>query len=105
MAYLFKVDGSITKIEIDRSTERSGYDQMVKLVGGYIQMVDTWRGEVLICNEEGKLDKLPLNSNATLLYNTQNGFNAISPDNVFTPFDVIVGDCILASKEEAGYDI
>lgn len=41
-----------------------------ELVGGYIEIVplfDTFQGEeaVACCNEEGKLDRLPVNTNAT----------------------------------------
>jgi hypothetical protein len=105
MAHLFKVNGGIEEIEIDRSTETSGYNQLVELVGGIIQYIGAWDGRVFIVSEEGKLNKLPLNSNATLLCHVQNGFSAIHKDGTLHLFDVIVGDCILATKEEAGFDL
>ena len=44
---------------------------MQQVVDGYIQMVFPWRNDVaLICNEEGKLMGLPLNS--TKLYEAGN---------------------------------
>jgi len=61
MAKLIKAGGSISKIE---NIETMGLDDFQKLVGGYIEPlygVDN----VAIVNEEGLLNRLPLNLKAS----------------------------------------
>lgn len=80
MAEIIKVNGKRETIQ-DLSLENCQ-----KIVGGYIQHVYLKDGKVLIVNEEGKLDNLPVNQDASKLY-----------DN---PLDIIVGDVILADISE-----
>ena len=76
-------------------------EAMQKMVGGYIQqirlakpvVVGDIRYVVLICNEEGKLSGLPFNAIATRIAKL---------DNSIMIGDVIVGDAILLTAQEAG---
>lgn len=62
MATLIKVDGESLEIE---ATELK---QMQEAVGGYIEMVNFPDGSCMVCNEEGKLDELPMNAAATAIF-------------------------------------
>ena len=53
-------------------------------VGGWIEAVNLTDNITMWINEEGKLNNLPLNVTATLLYHT-----------VYGPYDLIVGNVIL----------
>ena len=89
--------GYATIIKADGTTSRTEYDKPIplkdlqKAVGGYIQIVpmfEKYKSKACIAfiNEEGKLDDLPLNVHATLLWETQVG-------NL--QGDYIVGDMII----------
>ena len=80
MAQVIKVDGTTEEIT-DLSLKG-----MQEAVGGYIEMVSTPNGKVLIVDEEGKLKNKEVNLKATTIYGNPN--------------DVIVGDCILADNNE-----
>ena len=43
-------------------------EEMQEIVGGWIEIVPTLDGRLMILNEEGKLDGLPANSKATALF-------------------------------------
>lgn len=58
-------------------------EAMQRIVGGYIQVVKPWGGDVvLVCNEEGKVLNLPINK--------------LVVDGTGRVFDVIVGTFFLA---------
>lgn len=42
-------------------------DELQKAVGGLIEFVQTPKGNILVVNEEGKINDLPLNVAATLI--------------------------------------
>jgi len=63
MARLIKTDGEIV-LDVDISS----LEKMQNLVGGYIQIVYLEEQRMLIVNEEGLLNKLPINDNASELY-------------------------------------
>jgi len=87
MALLIKVDGTKKIVKLD-----GGLEQMQKLVGGYIEFapfnatVDGVKYSEVMCNEEGKMDGLPLNPLANHLWNNRN--------------DMLVGDVVLVKKGE-----
>ena len=58
-------------------------------VGGYIEIVPTRDGRLLVCNEEGKLKGLPVNWKATELTR-----------GILAAEDLVVGDCVIADKVE-----
>jgi hypothetical protein len=59
-------------------------DELQELVGGYIELLGVpSKDRVLVVNEDGRLKGLPLNKNATDLYQR----------------DIIVGDAVITMKE------
>lgn len=79
MAYLLKVDGTI---------EYMGQNPPLKLlqkaVGGWIEPVMMSDGDIMYCNEEGKIMELPHNPAANKLINFD---------------DYIVGDVVVMSDD------
>lgn len=69
--------------EIDLNEGESQLSTLQKAVGGYIEAVDLSDNLTMWVNEEGKLNGLPINAIATLLWEKHFGFT-----------DVIVGDVI-----------
>jgi hypothetical protein len=70
--------------------------QLRQAVGGYIETVPYWehwdgRQAVAFCNEEGKLEGLPINANATSLWHSQ-----LSPRTID---DVLCGNVIIISAD------
>ena len=64
------------------------------IVGGYIEAVPTHDGRVMVCNEDGKRLNLPVNHAATLILHVAGGM----------PDDFVVGNVLIATKEELGGD-
>lgn len=85
MAKLIKVDGTIEDIEIPQGSQ---LDALQQAVGGDIQIVPcNYQGHtMMVCDEEGKLKGKAINDKATEIY----GY----------PYDVIVGDAIIAKEGE-----
>jgi hypothetical protein len=61
--------------------------ELQDIVSGYIQIVETTDGRLIVTNEEGKLKKLPTNGIATAYYK-------------YGKKDVIVGDVIIINKDQ-----
>jgi hypothetical protein len=68
--------------------------ELQTIVGGYIQAVGTVDGRYLICNEDGKRLNLPVNLAATIILHEAGGM----------PDDFVVGNVLIATKEEMGGD-
>jgi hypothetical protein len=81
MAKIIKSDGTVVE------NVGTSLKELQKAVGGYIEMVHTWDNRWLIVNEEGKLMGLPVNEEATRLYE-------------YGDHDVIVGDVVVAEYGE-----
>lgn len=95
-----------------RFEELSGLEAMQKVVGGYIELVPmtlniagTQHEVSLFCNEEGKLEGLPLNRRATQMagrnlrpgdYLAGDVFLTGAPDDDGNETDVPVPDCFRA---------
>lgn len=62
MAKLLKTSGEVV-LNVDISTLK----QMQELVGGYIELCYLKSGEILVVNEEGLLNQLPHNEQASEL--------------------------------------
>lgn len=95
-------DGSSTREVFDGPP---GLETLQKAVGGYIELVpmfDTVAVEgrkvpaVVFCNEEGKLDGLPINPNATELWSNAAGYDLA--DVLVGPVAVIYGDRALLDR-------
>lgn len=86
-AKIYKADGTI----IDNIVPENGTDfqlgELQKIVGGYIEIVGLLDNEIMVINEEGKLADLPINENATEIYNEFDGF-----------YDYIVGDVLVCDS-------
>tara|TARA_E500000305_G_scaffold99272_1_gene91367 strand:+ start:646 stop:897 length:252 start_codon:yes stop_codon:yes gene_type:complete len=80
MAYLLKVDGTIEQMKWNPSLE-----ELQAAVGGYIEMVRTNNVGYMYCNEEGKLQGLPVNRAATSMIDFD---------------DVVVGDVVVMEEGE-----
>ncbi len=101
-----------------RSEERqpeNGRDFQLKelqeIVGGYIEIVPTKDGRIMVCNEEGKLDGLPRNEQATALVAFPSPREMMetlrtNPDIIFvgeitdTEVDYIAGDVLVCESSE-----
>jgi hypothetical protein len=57
---------------IENSKDEPSLEQAQKFVGGYVEGITFPNGDYLIINEEGKLQNLPLNPEATLFLATPN---------------------------------
>lgn len=86
-AKIYKADGTI----IDNIVPENGTDfqlgELQKIVGGYIEIVSLLDNEIMVINEEGKLSDLPINENATEIYNEVDGF-----------YDYIAGDVLVCDS-------
>lgn len=64
-------------------------EEMQGYVGGYIEIVGLNDGRLLVVNEEGKLDGLPINRGATAIWEANHGRT-----------DIIVGDALVCDSNE-----
>jgi len=62
-------------------------EEMQKCVEGYIEMLWLKDGKILIVNEEGKIDGLPVNDQASIIVNDQG------------IYDIIVGNALLIDSK------
>jgi len=82
---IYKTDGSVTDVQQTKGKYFS-LEEMQKIVGGYIEIIQLGNGMVMIMNEEGKLDGLPVNNLASEL-----------AQPVLQTYDRIVGDVLVCS--------
>lgn len=92
MATLIKADGTQTEIQPQNGTDFS-LEELQKNVDGYIQVIylHNQEDEILVINENGKIQQRPLNPAATEL--------ALFNRAIFR-YDCIVGDVVLCKSEE-----
>jgi len=83
MATIIKVDGTKEPLK-DLSLA-----SLQKAVGGYIEIVATNTGQLLVLDEEGKMKDKPVNKEGTRLTR-----------GILANDDFIVGDVVLAKKSE-----
>lgn len=50
-------------------------EELQGFVGGHIEIVRLGHGEIMVVNEEGKLQNLPVNETATIFYRFKRGIN------------------------------
>jgi len=62
---------------------KNEYEELTKIVGGFIECVDIGKGVDMVCNEEGKLKGMAANLNF--------------------PYDVIVGTVFFCSSKEGDF--
>lgn len=83
MAKIIKADGAIIDVEPKNGKDFS-LKELQSIVGGYIDIVYLKSGNILVVNDEGAINGMPLNKKATLLYNEslkEQGYN--EPQYIF----------------------
>ena len=87
-AYLVHTDGRKEEVKPKNGTDFS-LEELQVYVGGYIQVINLGRSEVMVINEEGKLKNLPTNGEASFIAHMRKA--------IFT-FDRIVGNAVVCHK-------
>ena len=75
---------------IYKKDKKMSLEEMQQKVGGYIEIAYDDGETQIICNEEGKLIGLPINEEATYLWEKVLGYS---------PVDVLVGDCLILTEK------
>lgn len=88
MAKIYKANGEVLDIEPKNGRDFQ-LEELQAIVGGLIQIIEINDTEIMVINEEGKLENLPLNEQATAIYQKQ----------VYEG-DFIVGDVLICKDEE-----
>ena len=90
MAQIIKTDGQIVPVEPKNGTDFQ-LDELQQIVGGYVQLfpLANEAGEVMVMNEDGKIEGLPTNPKATEL----------AAKRLFQG-DYIVGDVLVCKTEQ-----
>lgn len=66
--FIHKTDG--TKVYVSPDAKTYSLEELQRVVGGYIEIVRLTAEVMMIVNEEGKVNGLPVNENATKLLRT-----------------------------------
>lgn len=82
MAQIIKTTGEIIETEPSNGTDFS-LTELQAVVGGFIEVVHLSDGRLMVVNDEGKLNGLPINPKASELYP-----------------DIIVGDVLVCEHYE-----
>ena len=88
MAKWLKVSGDEVSVEPKNGTDFT-LEELKRFVGGYIEIIRLRNGKLMVVNEEGKLNRLPINDYATLIW-----------EGVYGCTDVIVGDVLVCKEGE-----
>lgn len=89
MAAIIKVNGETTDVRPKNGTDFS-LEEMKEIVGGYIEVLFLEGGDLMVVNEDGKNQNLPLNTEAT----------EIIDGDIYYDGDVIVGDVLLCGRNQ-----
>lgn len=85
--WLLKAEGEVRKVSPANGKDFK-YEELTKFVDGFIEIVYVSDTEILVINEEGKIQDKPINEKATQLT-----LGILAGD------DYIVGDVILCTKD------
>ena len=88
MAKIYKMNGEVLDIE-PKNGQDFQLEELQTIVGGLIQIIEINDTEIMVINEEGKLENLPLNEQATAIYQKQ-----------VCEGDFIIGDVLICKNEE-----
>lgn len=83
MNAIIKSDNTIVNTQPKNGTDFS-LEELQQIVGGYIEIVYLLDDYIMVINEEGKLMNLPMNAQATHIYQNHTGC-----------YDTIVGDVLV----------
>lgn len=87
MGKLIKTDGTVIEVQPKNGTDYT-LEELQEFVGGYIEVIPAYEeGNILIINEEGKLNGLPRNGRATDLA------------DIYL-WDYLVGDALYCRSDE-----
>ncbi len=85
MADLLKADGTTQSIT-PKDGKHFQLEELQGYVGGYIEIRKLADGRLMVLNEMGKWEGLPLNEAASVLYNS--------------PYDYVVGDVVVCNNQQ-----
>ena len=85
-ATLYTTDYEVTDI-VPADGKQFTIEELQGFVGGYIEIAYIQDDMIFVCNEEGKLENLSVNFNATAIWMIN-----------FGPTDIIVGDVAIIHK-------
>lgn len=88
MAKIYKTNGEIIETEPKNGTDFS-WEELNNIVGGYIEVAYLSKELIMVLNEEGKINNLPTNELATMLY-----------QNSISIHDYICGDVLVCDKKQ-----
>lgn len=88
MAQILRTNGTWDNVQPANGSDFS-LQEVQAIVGGYVELVRLWDGRIMLINEEGKLEGLPLNAEATRLF-------LVERDG----YDVIVGDALVCDNDQ-----
>ena len=89
MAKIYRTNGEVLDIEPKNGTDFQ-LEELQAIVGGLIQIIEISDTEIMVMNEEGKLENLPFNEKATEIYQK----------SILGVGDCIVGDVLVCKDEE-----
>lgn len=89
MAKLYKTNGEIVEVEPENGSDFS-LEELQSFVDGYIEVAYLDNERVIVINEEGKINNLPYNENATAEYNRAMKCRA----------DYIAGDALICKHNQ-----
>lgn len=89
MAKLYKTNGEIVEVEPENGSDFS-LEELQSFVDGYIEIAYLDNERVIVINEEGKINDLPYNENATTEYNRAMECEA----------DYIAGDALICKHNQ-----
>lgn len=88
MAVIYRTNGEREQVLPENGTDFK-LEQLQKIVGGYIDILGIGCDELMVFNDEGKLMGLPINREATKIY-----------QKYFNTDDFIVGDVLICKDDE-----
>lgn len=95
MATLIKTNGEKTEVK-PKNGKAFTYEELHSFVGGTIDTPVMPSGRSLVVNDNGKLEKLPKNDEASKIWQEEYPIDKYPENND----ELIVGDALLLSEEE-----
>ena len=89
MATIYKAHGEVINIE-PRNGRDFSLSELQAIVSGYIEIVPLKGNNIMVVNEEGKLNDLAINHTATRIYIEANPY----------ALDIIVGDVLICNRNQ-----